>query len=357
MQALRPRSVLCAPIVRHGVIRGVIYLDHDRATAAFPGTRLQLVEILAAQAAVSLENAILYDELEQRVEARTRELKETQRDLVDAARRAGMAEIATNVLHNVGNSLSSVNVSATMIYETLQRSSSDKLLQVADLLLASGERLAEFMSSDRGRIIPAYLKKLGQSQQNERSSLLTEFGSLQQNVRDIHEMLKLQQAHATAGAALVEKVQLQALIESALKVGLTVSDSVPIEVKKQLAELPPRFTERYKVQQILVNLITNAVHAVRESSVSPKVIAVRLYEQPDGLVCIEVTDNGMGIRAENMTRIFEHGFTTRKDGHGFGLHASANAAREMGGSLSAQSEGPGRGASFRLELPMRQSPS
>ncbi|HRI49226.1 MAG TPA: AAA family ATPase [Pseudomonadota bacterium] len=353
----RPRSVLCLPILRLGRITGLLYLENNLIKGAFTLAKVRILEVLAAQAAISIENARLYDEVEQRVAERTAELVEAQRKLVDTAHRAGMAEIATNVLHNVGNSLSSVNVSATMIYETLQRSSSDKLIQVADLLLASGERLAEFMSSDRGRIIPAYLKKLGQSQQNERSSLLTEFGSLQQNVRDIHEMLKLQQAHATAGAALVEKVQLQALIDNALKVGLTVSDSVPIEVKKQLAELAPRFTERYKVQQILVNLITNAVHAVRESSVSPKVIAVRLYEQPDGLVCIEVADNGMGIRAENMTRIFEHGFTTRKNGHGFGLHASANAAREMGGSLSAQSEGPGLGARFRLELPMRQSPS
>lgn len=353
----RPSSVLCLPLLRLGRLTGLLYLENNLIKGAFTLAKVRVLEVLAAQAAISIENARLYDEVEQRVAERTRELVEAQRKLVDTAHRAGMAEIATNVLHNVGNALSSVNVSATMIFEAIQRSSADKLLQVADLLLANSERLAAFVSSDRGRIIPAYLKKLGQAQQNERSGLLAEFGSLQQNVRDIHEMLKLQQAHATAGAALIEKVQLQALIDSALKVGLTVAESVPIEVRKNLAEVAPRYIERYKTQQILVNLITNAVHAVRESAVEPKVITVRLSEQSDGLVSVEVTDNGMGILAENMTRIFQHGFTTRKNGHGFGLHASANAAREMGGSLTAQSDGLGRGASFRLELPMRGGPS
>ena len=356
IRRLRPSSVLCLPILRLGRLTGLLYLENNLIKGVFTLAKVRILEVLAAQAAISIENARLYDEVEQRVAERTRELVEAQRKLVDTAHRAGMAEIATNVLHNVGNALSSVNVSATMIFETLQRSSADKLLQVANLLLANSERLPEFMSSDRGRIIPAYLKKLGLAQQEERSGVLAEFGSLQTNVRDIHEMLQLQQAHATAGAALVEKVHLQPLIENAIKVGLAVADSVPIEINRQLAEIAPRFIERYKVQQILVNLITNAVHAVREIAAHPRVISVRLYEQREGLVCIEVADNGMGILAENMTRIFGHGFTTRKDGHGFGLHASANAAREMGGSLIAHSDGPGRGACFRLELPMRRSP-
>jgi signal transduction histidine kinase len=357
IQRLRPSSVLCLPILRLGRLTGLLYLENNLIKGAFTLAKVRVLEVLAAQAAISIENARLYDEVEQRVAERTRELVEAQRKLVDTAHRAGMAEIATNVLHNVGNALSSVNVSATMIFEAIQRSSADKLLQVAELLLANSERLAAFMSSERGRIIPGYLKKLGQAQQSERSGLLAEFGSLQTSVRDIHELLKLQQAHATAGAALVEKVQLRSLIDSALKVGLTVAESVPIEVRKTLAEVAPRYIERYKTQQILVNLITNAVHAVRESAVDPKVITVRLDEQTGGLLSIEVTDNGMGIAAENLTRIFQHGFTTRKNGHGFGLHASANAAREMGGSLTAHSDGPGQGASFRLELPLRGGPS
>ncbi len=350
----RPSSVLCLPILKLGRLTGLLYLENNLIKGAFTLGKVRILEVLAAQAAISIENARLYDEVEKRVADRTRELVEAQRKLVDTAHRAGMAEIATNVLHNVGNTLSSINVSATLIFEILQRSSADRLLQVADLLVTNADRLAEFMNSERGRIIPAYLTKLGQAQRSERSDLLGEFGGLQANIRDIHEMLKLQQAHATAGATLVEEVLLQSLIDNALKVGLAVADSVPIEVRKQIANLAPRMTERYKTQQILINLITNAAHSVRESAVEPKIIEVRLYEQGDGFVNIEVTDNGMGISAEILTRIFEHGFTTRKEGHGFGLHASANAAREMGGSLIVRSDGPGRGASFRLELPIRR---
>ena len=73
----------------------------------------------------------------------------------------------------------------------------------------------------------------------------------------------------------------------------------------------------------------------------------------NGRVQIAVMDNGVGIPAENMTRIFNHGFTTREKGHGFGLHSAALAAREMGGTLNAHSDGPGQGATFILELPLQ----
>jgi signal transduction histidine kinase len=74
------------------------------------------------------------------------------------------------------------------------------------------------------------------------------------------------------------------------------------------------------------------------------------------LVRISVTDNGVGIRPEHLTHIFEHGFTTRKDGHGFGLHSGAIAAKEMGGSLAVYSAGPDQGATFTLSLPLHQEP-
>jgi signal transduction histidine kinase len=72
-------------------------------------------------------------------------------------------------------------------------------------------------------------------------------------------------------------------------------------------------------------------------------------------VAIIVRDNGVGILPENLTRIFGHGFTTKKDGHGFGLHSGALAAKQMNGALSVQSAGPGKGAAFTLELPIAPS--
>jgi C4-dicarboxylate-specific signal transduction histidine kinase len=109
--------------------------------------------------------------------------------------------------------------------------------------------------------------------------------------------------------------------------------------------------ERQKALQIVTNLIANAKEAIEQADPATRQIRLALRLSPSGGVEIRVTDNGVGIAAENLTRVFAFGFTTKKNGHGFGLHSSANAAKEMGGSLRAESEGEGRGATFVLELP------
>jgi len=117
--------------------------------------------------------------------------------------------------------------------------------------------------------------------------------------------------------------------------------------------VPPISVEKHKVLQILINVLRNAKYACDDSERNEKKITVRISGR-DGRVSISVADNGIGIPPENLTRIFNHGFTTRKEGHGFGVHSGANAAREMGGSLSAVSEGTGHGATFTLELPVQR---
>ena len=125
-----------------------------------------------------------------------------------------------------------------------------------------------------------------------------------------------------------------------------------IHVIKEFEEIPPIMTEKHKVLQILVNLVRNTMQAGEGSSTPEKRLTIRV-SQVAGRVRIAVADNGSGILPEHLSRIFAHGFTTKKDGHGFGLHGAALAAKEMGGSLAVQSEGPGRGATFTLELPMK----
>lgn len=342
------RSILALPLTCRGQQMGVLYLEHRDTPGAFPAGRVQLLSVLASQAAISLENARHYDEVERRVAERTRQLTEAQRELMDVARRAGMAEIATNVLHNVGNVLNSVSVSASMIQERLRGFSTDKLAKVAGLL-AEMEPLLE---SEKGKLLPAYLGKLAEAQESEREAMLELMEELQTNVEDIRILLALQQDYAT-GASLVEEVHLPSLIDSALKVGLASMDALRIEVTRDYRAPASLLTERSKLQMILVNVFSNAAHAMRESD-RPRALRVRTKARGAGRIAIEITDSGAGIAPENLIRIFERGFTTRKDGHGFGLHASANAATEMGGQLRAASEGPGRGATFVLELPLRR---
>jgi signal transduction histidine kinase len=124
-----------------------------------------------------------------------------------------------------------------------------------------------------------------------------------------------------------------------------------VKVVRQLADLPPLLTDKHKTLMILVNLVSNAKYAMDGVPPAERILTVKLERNATGQVRIEVHDNGMGIAPEMLTRIFQYGFTTREEGHGFGLHSSALAAQEMGGALTVHSDGPGRGATFTLELP------
>jgi signal transduction histidine kinase len=160
----------------------------------------------------------------------------------------------------------------------------------------------------------------------------------------------MQQSYAISGG-YTEVLPLEEVIEDALRMNTAAFDRHGTGVAREFdPALPPMPVDRNKMLLILVNLIRNAKYACDEGGNADKRVTVRT--EFDGGVRISVIDNGVGIRPENLARLFEHGFTTRKNGHGFGLHSSALAAREMGGSLSVRSEGPGQGAVFTIELPL-----
>jgi signal transduction histidine kinase len=292
-----------------------------------------------------------HDQLERRVEARTAELREAQRQLVQAAHRAGRAEVASNVLHNVGNVLNSVNVSAALVTHHLRSSRISKLVQTAGLLSAHQADLATYLTSDpAGKNIPRYLIKLAEHVESERQVVLDELAGLNKNIDHIRHIVTAQQNYAGA-THLVEDVAVSELIEDALRINAVALDRLGVVVVRELAAVPPVSTEKHKLLQILINLISNAKHALGASERPERTLEVRADEPRAGVVRIQIIDNGVGIPADNLERLFHHRFTTRKDGHGFGLHGSAIAAREMGISLSAHSDGPGAGAVFTVEIP------
>lgn len=279
-------------------------------------------------------------------------LADAHRTLVDASRLAGMAEVATGVLHNVGNVLNSLNVSASVIADGLRASKCDSLVRLAALLADHRADLAVYLTQDpKGRRIPELLSSLAAHAVAERTRLLAEIVSLQQGVDHIKEIVSMQQAYATM-RGVVEPLDPALLFEDALRMTGDSLSRHRIELRRDLPFVPSVLGEKAKVLQILVNLLRNAQQACDRSDAAARHIAVRLAAAHDGSrIRFSVTDNGVGIPAANLTRIFGHGFTTRPDGHGFGLHSSANAAREMHGTLDAHSDGPGRGATFTLELP------
>ncbi len=316
------------------------------------------------------------DELEQRVEQRTEQLTNTNRELsrqvaereraekelrdlqashIEAARKAGMAEIATSVLHNVGNVLNSVNVSASTIADRVRKSGVRDLARTASIIRENEKRIGEFSDRDeRGRHLPRFLVELSRRMSADEQDILNEVESLNKNVQHIKDVVALQQSHAR-GTGLTEEVSLVELIDDAVRINGASLARHKVTVQREIADVPLVIVDRRKVLQILVNLIANAKYALIETlRDEDKVITIRLERTRDS-VRIEVSDNGVGIPAENMTRIFSFGFTTRKEGHGFGLHSSALGAKEMGGTLYAHSNGPGTGACFVLELPFETS--
>ena len=279
------------------------------------------------------------------------ELEAMHRKLVDASRQAGMAEVATGVLHNVGNVLNSVNVSCNLVARDLNQSKSTSLSRVTTMLNEHEKDLGTFITSDpKGKAIPGYLTQLAEVLAGERTDMLQELKTLQKNIEHIKDIVAMQQSFARV-SGVSEMVKITELVEDALNMNsLSLTQNGVQLVREYPPELPAISTDKHKVLQILINLIRNAKHACDDSDQNDKRLVVSVTNG-HGRVQISVKDNGIGIPTENLDRIFSHGFTTKKDGHGFGLHSGALAAKELGGALAVHSDGAGKGATFTLELP------
>ena len=280
-----------------------------------------------------------------------RALTATQRQLVEASRVAGMAEVAFSVLHNVANALSSVHVSSSVVADTLRSSRLGDLQQLVGLIVAHEADAATFWSGERGNKAAAYLAALVRELSGERAHMLAELAALTSNIDHIKVIVTTQQAHARSTAGITERLDLREVIEDAVRMNRTACERQQIELVTSYASLPMVVLDRHKVIQVLMNLLANARQAVEEGS-GERRIRIALARNDGNAATISVTDSGVGITAVNMGRIFAHGFTTKANGHGFGLHSSALAASGLGGSLGCRSDGEGRGATFTLELPL-----
>jgi PAS domain S-box-containing protein len=282
------------------------------------------------------------------------ELERAHKALMSASHRAGMAEVATNVLHNVGNVLNTVNVSANVLEARLGELRVAGLGKIATMLQEQGEALSAFMSTERGKGLPGYLARLSSELQADKETALTELASLVENLEHIKNIVRMQQSYASSDIGVTETVALGDLINDGVRLNAAGFSRHGVTLELDFGEVPSITVDKHKVLQILVNVLSNAKYACDNSKHSDRRVVISTRPSEVG-VCITVRDNGVGIPAENMTRIFEHGFTTRPDGHGFGLHSAAIAAKELKGSLRAASDGPGCGASFTLELPLQPS--
>jgi PAS domain S-box-containing protein len=277
-------------------------------------------------------------------------LEQLHKKMIDTSRRAGMAEVATGILHNVGNVLNSINVASSCVVDNLKKSKAADLSKVVAMFHEHESDLGAFFTNNpKGKQIPVYLAHLAEHLSTEQAVALEELAGLQKNIGHIKDIITMQQSFAKA-PGITDKLSITDLVEDALKMNAGAFARHDIVLIKEFQKVPFVTVEKHKVLQILVNLLNNAKQSCDELNPPEKRLTLRVTNGNDR-VRIAVTDNGMGVLPENLTRIFAHGFTTKKDGHGFGLHSGALAAKQMGGSLSVNSDGPGQGATFTLELP------
>jgi PAS domain S-box-containing protein len=339
-----------------GALAGAVLVGRDMRRIHKLMREVEEVAALERQRARELEAA--FKELgtaHQELENSHRVLQDTQTQLLETSRRAGMAEVAISVLHNVGNVLNSVNVAAELIRDKLKSSRTANLSSLARMLAEHQGDLALFLTEDpRGQRIPSFVDALAKDFETRAGEVRDEITGLVENVGHIKNIIMTQQTHARV-VGVDETMVLGEVISAALEItGLNASREGIVITLEGFDAVPRLRIDRHKVMQVLVNLLSNAKHAVRADTNPVK--ELRVLGKADGaMVRVTVQDNGVGIAKEHLTKIFAFGFTTKPNGHGFGLHSSANAARELGGSLTCHSEGVGFGSAFTFEFPLNRA--
>jgi C4-dicarboxylate-specific signal transduction histidine kinase len=273
----------------------------------------------------------------------------THAQLRERSREAGMGMLATGLLHNLGNVLNGVTVSSGMLREKLHQSKLGGLHRVAKLVEAELQQLPASPHQERRAALPTYIRRLADHLQCEHAELLNEAESIADCAEHAVAVIAAQQSLAKGQPVFDELLRVNALMDSALELGWSAFGLQGVAIERHYECDVCVMADRHRLLQILLNLLANASQALGEVPAGARSIALRT-SLAGGCVRLTVQDNGSGIEACHLPHLFNQGFTTKPHGHGSGLHSSANWAHELGGCLSGHSDGPGRGASFVLEL-------
>ena len=309
-------------------------------------------EILESQ---NLELANQSEEIQTnatQLKAALRQLEQAQEQLVATARTAGRAEVATNVLHNVGNVLNSVNVSIANLSSLLSRSRVEKLARIAKALKHRQDDLQTYLEDDeKGRHVPEYLEQLAAVLRGELAAVTQEVRYMETNVEHIKKIIATQQTHAK-NVGILQSFDLVELLDSAIAITLGDPILANLAITRDFPETLQIETDKHKLLEILINLLKNAQQSIDGFASEHRHIHLAIRRSPDRRQAeVSIADSGGGIAPDSQPKLFTHGFTTRPDGHGFGLHSCANAIKSLGGSIRLESPGLGQGATATLTLP------
>lgn len=299
-----------------------------------------------------LMNIIVFRNISDRKESE-KKMASLNAQLITMARLAGMAEVATSVLHNVGNVLNSINVSVQFLIERDIRSKLQGFSELSKLVNENKDHLDTFIKEHPiGLLLPEYLLEFNHFLDKEYELFMNELDSLNTKVHHIKSIIKMQQTFSR-GNQPIENVEINKLLDESLSINSDILNNQIITVEKDYHSIPKVTIDKVKLLQALINLIKNGIEALMESKKEEKRLTLRTSINKQNEVQIEIIDNGIGIKDENLPKIFSYGFTTKEKGHGFGLHTSALSIHEIGGSLKVDSKGPDQGTAFVITLPIQ----
>ena len=277
-------------------------------------------------------------------------MESLNKKLIESAHRAGMADVATFVLHNLGNVINSLNVSIGIIHEQLESSHYSKLIKLSEMISKHKDSIQDYLLLDpKGKLIPKYLETISSSLKKDLVNMLNEADNIEQQVQHIKDIITSQQ-DLSGSSEIIEEILLSEIINSAIKMIIPTY----IQVKKDYQYDKKLVTDRIKLTQVLVNLLLNAKQSlILNKQEENKTLTVSIVESSnEGFIDIILQDNGVGISKENLDKLFKFGFTTKDTGHGYGLHSSALTIKQIKGIIKGQSDGIGKGATFTISLPL-----
>ncbi len=269
--------------------------------------------------------------------------------LVEHAQKEGMADIAANILHSIGNTLNSMNVSLLLLKESAASQLYDDIVLAGRLLEKNMERLEEFLvSDDKGKKLMRFYLSLGDLAEKLQLQLSRNMKRLGLKINAINSVVTAQQNYAGVDDKF-EELLLEPIIEDALKLNQDIFERQSIKVVR---DYEPGFTvyvHRGKLFFIIFSILSNAKDAMSIIPNSDKRILIRTYTNSLGKHLM-ISDSGRGISKVDLERIFEYGFSTKEGRTGYGLHSCSRYIEDMGGIIYAQSEGEKKGATFIIRF-------
>jgi signal transduction histidine kinase len=343
------KSIFCLPVLGAEGIIGVIYLENNRKADSFSKLSVEVPTLLASLAHSLHEKAALYNSLESKVVERTEKLREAQKELTNSAFQAGMAEVATETIHNLGNLLNSISVESSDLKNQLTELKMKRLPNLKKVLESYSDTADENLSKERFRDLVDYFKMFANYLEDNIQEVETGSDRISERVGMIRSSIQSQQEFAK-NTGYSESIPAKDLLEQVVEV-----------LKPQLVKYKVNLTLnvddqivlrgiRSKVAQIFMNLIKNSVDALSGQLSHEKKITITVDSEDENYVTFSIRDNGIGISFEDQTHVFEYGYTTKDKGHGFGLHSVAMMLDAMGGSIELESAGLGRGCEFRIKF-------